>query len=57
MSTALDLQNERCQRFGSLSAECFAPFGLLLVVVGLIFFVTTVALAILAFSGPKSSSD
>jgi hypothetical protein len=57
LSSAFDLMRERCQQFGNLSAECFAPYVLMMSAFGLIFLLATTALAILAMRPPKMPND
>jgi hypothetical protein len=53
----LDREQERCQQFHDLSAECFAPFALMIFVVTIVLVAATIVLAFLALRGRRRMED
>jgi hypothetical protein len=58
VQTLLSREQERCQRFGDLSAECFAPFAQVFVAISILFLLATLTLAVFAMRPfPRSGSN
>ncbi len=55
LKSALDAQRRGCERFHDLAAECFSTNAMMMAILGVIFFLALVTLAVLVLGRPDST--